>query len=120
MGALALVIGGIGTTNILLANVAERTAEIGLRRAVGATSHDIARQFGFEAVALSAVGGVAGLVIGVVTALAIGWIAGWTMAWSVWTVAVPFAAALAVGALAGVWPARRAADLAPMAAIRGQ
>jgi putative ABC transport system permease protein len=118
VGALALAIGGIGTTNILLAHVSERTAEIGVRRALGATRADVVRQIGLESVLLCSVGAVAGLTVGVASAAVVARVAGWDVLVTPAAVAIALASAFGVGIAAGVLPAHRAGALQPAAALR--
>jgi putative ABC transport system permease protein len=118
IATVSLVVGGIGIMNIMLVSVTERTREIGLRLAVGARRRDVLGQFLIEAVTLSAVGGAAGVLLGLLAARAITALAGWP------TVVAPEAVALAVGVSAlvgivfGFYPARRAAHLDPIEALR--
>jgi putative ABC transport system permease protein len=118
LGAVALLVGGIGIANVLVISVLERRTEIGIRRALGATRRHIRLQFLVEAVLLAAVGGVGGVLLG--SAVTAGYASSRD-----WSVAVPLPAlaggilvALAVGALAGLYPAGRAARLAPADAVR--
>ncbi|NNC79277.1 MAG: ABC transporter permease [Acidimicrobiales bacterium] len=118
LGAVALLVGGIGIANVMVIAVIERRNEIGLRRALGATRAHIRRQFLLEALLLSALGGIAGVMLG----------AGVTALWADrqgWRIVVPpeaivggILAAIAIGALAGLYPAVRAARLAPTEALR--
>jgi putative ABC transport system permease protein len=118
IATVSLLVGGIGIMNIMLVSVTERTREIGLRLAVGARRRDILMQFLIEAATLSALGGVAGAALGVAAARALTRIAGWP------TLVSPEAILLAVGVSAGVgivfgyYPARRAAALDPIEALR--
>jgi putative ABC transport system permease protein len=118
IATVSLLVGGIGIMNIMLVSVTERTREIGLRLAVGARRRDILMQFLIEAATLSALGGIAGAALGFVAARALTRIAGWP------TLVSPEAILLAVGVSAGVgivfgyYPARRAAALDPIAALR--
>jgi putative ABC transport system permease protein len=121
MGAIAgisLLVGGIGIMNILLAGVLERTREIGLRRAVGARRNDILRQFVLEAFALSAIGGLLGVLMGVLIAQLIAASAGWPTLIKPWAPLLATGVALGVGLLSGIYPARRAAALDPIEALR--
>ena len=118
LGAVALLVGGIGIANVLVISVLERRTEIGIRRALGATRRHIRLQFLVEAVLLAAAGGVSGVVLGA------GVTAGYASMRN-WSIAVPFTAlaggiavALGVGAVAGLYPAARAARLAPADAVR--
>jgi putative ABC transport system permease protein len=101
----------------MLVSVRERTREIGIRKAVGARSRDILLQFLIEALTLSLIGGCIGIVVGLATTAVIGAIAGWGFIFSPLTIVVAVAFSLAVGVLFGVWPARQAARLDPIAAL---
>ena len=118
IASISLIVGGIGIMNIMLASVLERTREIGIRRAVGAREIDIARQFLAEAVALSLFGGVIGVGLGLGLALGISAYAGWETAVSVWAVIIAVGVAVGVGVAFGWLPARRAAKLDPIVALR--
>jgi putative ABC transport system permease protein len=116
--AISLVVGGIGIMNIMLVSVTERTREIGLRMAIGARGSDILGQFLTEAVLLCMVGGMIGLVLGLGVAWIIAALLGWPMHISPWVVLVAIFASAAVGILFGFVPARRAAALNPIEALR--
>jgi putative ABC transport system permease protein len=118
IASIALVVGGIGIMNIMLVSVRERTREIGIRKALGARGRDILSQFLVEAVTLSLVGGLIGILAGLVVSAVIGRIAGWGFIFDPTTVAVATAFSLAVGVVFGVWPARQAARLDPVVALR--
>ena len=118
VGALALLISGIGIANIMLATVAERTNEIGVRRACGARRVDILAQFASEAALLAVSGGLVGLPAGALLACAIAAIAGWPVVVSIVSVVLALALAVIVGLLAGVYPARLAAAITPCEALR--
>jgi putative ABC transport system permease protein len=116
--AISLIVGGIGIMNIMLVSVTERTREIGLRMAVGARKKDILAQFLTEAIVLCLAGGIIGLVIGVGATYAIAGLAGWPVLVSSTIVAVGIGASAAVGVVFGYVPARQAARLNPIDALR--
>jgi putative ABC transport system permease protein len=118
IASIALVVGGIGIMNIMLVSVRERTREIGIRKALGARRRDILSQFLIEAVTLSLVGGAIGIAAGLVVSAVIGRLAGWGFIFDPTTLAVATAFSLAVGVVFGVWPARQAARLDPVVALR--
>jgi putative ABC transport system permease protein len=118
IASISLVVGGIGIMNIMLVSVRERTREIGIRKAVGARKRDILAQFLVEALTLSLLGGLIGIVVGLSVSALIGRIAGWGFAFSPSTIAAAVLFSLAVGVVFGVWPARQAARLDPISALR--
>ena len=118
IGAISLLVGGIGIMNIMLVSVTERTREIGLRKAVGARRSDILIQFLVEALAVSAIGGLLGIALGVATSTTMSKMAGWTVVVSPATVGVAFGFAALIGVLFGLWPARKASLLDPIRALR--
>jgi len=118
IASISLVVGGIGIMNIMLVSVRERTREIGIRKAVGARSRDILAQFLIEALTLSVLGGLIGIVVGLAVSALIGQFAGWGFVFSPLIVAVALVFSLAVGVVFGVWPARQAARLDPINALR--
>jgi putative ABC transport system permease protein len=118
VAAVSLLVGGIGIMNITLLSVTERTREIGLRLAVGARARDIMRQFLTEAVAISLAGGVVGVVCGVIASAVIASTLRWATVVSPAAVLVAFGVAAAVGVFFGWYPAKRAAALDPIAALR--
>ena len=118
IASISLVVGGIGIMNIMLVSVRERTREIGIRKAIGARGSDILLQFLVEALVLSLLGGLIGIAVGVAASALIGTIAGWGFQFSPLTVVVAVGFSLAVGVVFGVWPARQAARLDPITALR--
>jgi ABC-type antimicrobial peptide transport system permease subunit len=115
---VSLLVGGIGIMNITLLSVTERTKEIGLRRAVGARSRDVMRQFLLEAVTISLAGGAVGVIVGVVASVLIARTLQWATVVSPLSVVLAFGVAAAVGVFFGWYPARRAAQLDPIVALR--
>jgi len=118
IASISLIVGGIGIMNIMLVSVRERTREIGIRKAVGARSRDILAQFLIEALTLSLIGGLIGIVIGLAASAGIARLGGWTFVVSPAIVALAVLFSLAVGVIFGVWPARQAARLDPISALR--
>jgi putative ABC transport system permease protein len=118
IASVSLIVGGIGIMNIMLVSVAERTREIGIRKAIGAKPSDIQIQFLLEAVVLSLVGGGLGIFFGIAASYAIGKVAGWTVIVSPISVILAFGFAAAVGIFFGYYPARKAAKLEPVEALR--
>ncbi|MFN0152402.1 MAG: ABC transporter permease [bacterium] len=118
IATVSLIVGGIGIMNIMLVSVTERTREIGVRKALGATRHNILMQFLIEAVVLCLLGGAVGIALGAGTAVVMRESFGWNTAVGLDSVAISFCFAAAVGILFGVWPARRAASLDAIAALR--
>jgi putative ABC transport system permease protein len=118
VASVSLVVGGIGIMNIMLVSVTERTREIGLRMAVGARTRDILGQFLVEAVTLSLIGGLVGTLLGIAGAFAVGHIAGWRVLLSGEAVLLAVAFALLIGVFFGYYPARKAARLNPVEALR--
>jgi putative ABC transport system permease protein len=118
IAAVSLLVGGIGIMNIMLVSVTERTREIGVRKALGATRANIMLQFLVEALALCLVGGVLGILTGIGTAMALSRIMQWNTLISPMAVAVAFLFSALVGLFFGIWPARRAARLDPIVALR--
>jgi putative ABC transport system permease protein len=115
---VSLLVGGIGIMNIMLVSVTERTREIGLRMAVGARTRDILRQFLLEAVSLSALGGLAGTALGIGISRALATMMGWPTLITTSSIVLAFAFAAAVGVFFGFYPARKAANLDPIDALR--
>jgi putative ABC transport system permease protein len=118
IAGISLVVGGVGVMNIMLVSVSERTREIGLRKAVGARTRDVLRQFLLEAVALTVSGGIVGILLGIGGALLVGRFSPVPAAITGWSVALAFGVSVAVGVFFGVWPARKAARMQPIMALR--
>jgi putative ABC transport system permease protein len=118
VASVSLLVGGIGIMNIMLVSVTERTREIGIRMAVGARTRDILRQFLAEAVALSGVGGVAGIALGTAVSQAMTQTLGWPVLIGARAILVAFVFSAAVGVFFGWYPARKAANLDPIDALR--
>ena len=118
VAAVSLLVGGIGIMNITLLSVTERTREIGLRLACGARRRDVMRQFLFEAVVISAAGGLLGVIIGVIASFGIARSLQWATVVSPLSVLLAFGTAAAVGVFFGWYPAKRASELDPIVALR--
>jgi len=118
VAAVSLLVGGIGIMNITLLSVTERTKEIGLRMAVGARGKDVMRQFLFEAVVISALGGLLGIIVGVIASVGIARSLQWATVVSPGSVLLAFGVAAAVGVFFGWYPARKASRLDPIVALR--
>jgi putative ABC transport system permease protein len=118
IAAVSLLVGGIGIMNIMLVSVTERTREIGVRKALGATRGNIMLQFLVEALALCLVGGLLGVLAGIGTAVALSRIMQWNTLISPAAVTIAFGFSALVGLFFGIWPARRAAGLDPIDALR--
>jgi len=118
IASISLVVGGIGIMNIMLVSVRERTREIGIRKAIGARGRDILLQFLVEALTLSLLGGLIGIVVGLAASGVIAQLAGWAFAFNPGTIVAAVLFSLVVGVVFGVWPARQAARLDPITALR--
>jgi putative ABC transport system permease protein len=112
------LVGGIGIMNIMLVSVTERTREIGVRKALGATKVNILLQFLIEAVTLCLLGGAVGVALGAGGAMLMSKFLGWSTSVAPESVGLAFGFSAVVGVLFGVWPARRAAGLDPIVALR--
>ena len=118
IAAVSLLVGGIGIMNIMLVSVTERTREIGVRKALGATRTNIMLQFLIEALTLCLLGGLLGILLGVGTAVLLARVMQWNTLISPIAVGIAFLFSAAVGLFFGIWPARRAAKLDPITALR--
>jgi len=118
IAGISLLVGGIGIMNIMLATVTERTREIGIRRALGAKRRDITVQFLVETVLLSSIGGVLGIILGVAIPVAVSQFSEIETAISLWSILLAFGIAAATGIMFGIYPARRAALMDPIEALR--
>jgi putative ABC transport system permease protein len=120
IAAISLLVGGIVIMNIMLVSVTERTREIGVRKALGARRGDVLIQFLMESGILSLIGGAVGVVVGIVVAKGVAVIADFPASIALWSVFVGLVVALSVGVFFGVYPARKAADLDPIVALRSE
>ncbi len=118
IAAVSLLVGGIGIMNIMLVSVTERTREIGVRKALGATRGTIMRQFLIEALMLCMVGGIAGILVGTIGSVVLSRVNQWNTSISLFAIALAFLFSAVVGVFFGMWPARRAANLDPISALR--
>lgn len=118
IAAISLLVGGIGIMNIMLVSVTERTKEIGLRKAIGATRRDIMMQFLVESVLMAFIGGVTGIVLGIGAAVLITQFAGWSVKVSLSSIILATTFSFVVGLVFGLWPANQASRLNPIEALR--
>jgi len=118
IAAISLLVGGIGIMNIMLATVTERTREIGIRRALGARRRDITLQFLVETVVLSVGGGIIGVIVGIITPIVVSQLTDMITIVTLWSVLVAFGISAAVGIVFGLYPAKAAAQLDPIEALR--
>jgi putative ABC transport system permease protein len=117
IASISLLVGGIGIMNIMLASVMERTREIGVRRAIGATRRAIVRQFLVETTMITVTGGFIGTVVGIVLSQLVAYFAGWSTIVSLTSVAVACVVSVSIGIVFGLYPAMRAAELDPVKAL---
>jgi macrolide transport system ATP-binding/permease protein len=118
IAAISLLVGGIGIMNIMLVSVTERTREIGLRKAVGARRRDILSQFLIEAVVVSLAGGLVGILLGCLITFAMSSLAHWATSVSIDAILLSTLFSASIGVVFGIWPARKAAALSPITALR--
>ena len=118
VAAVSLIVGGIGIMNIMLVSVTERTKEIGLRLSVGARDVDVLLQFLVEAIVLSLTGGAVGILVGVAASFIVGRTMNWSTPVTSQAVLLSFGFAVSVGVFFGFYPARKAASLNPIEALR--
>ena len=118
IAAISLLVGGVGIMNTMLVSVTERTREIGIRMSVGARSRDILTQFLIEALVLSLLGGIAGILLGVGGSAAISTLAKWPTIVTIFSIILSFGFSIAIGIFFGFYPARKAALLNPIDALR--
>ncbi|MBT8443987.1 MAG: FtsX-like permease family protein, partial [Gammaproteobacteria bacterium] len=118
IASISLIVGGIGIMNIMLVTVTERTREIGIRKALGATRINILMQFLIEAMVLCMIGGTVGVLIGVGISVLMTEVIGWQMFVSPTAILIAFGFSAGIGLFFGIWPARKAARLDPIEALR--
>ncbi len=118
IAAISLVVGGIGIMNIMLVSVTERTREIGLRKSLGARKRDIMLQFLVESVSMTISGGIIGILIGIGMSLLLSYFAGWAVQTSIYSILLASVFSVVTGLFFGLWPARKAAELKPVEALR--
>ncbi|NTV98771.1 MAG: ATP-binding cassette domain-containing protein [Chlorobiaceae bacterium] len=118
IAAISLVVGGIGIMNIMLVSVTERTREIGLRKSIGARRSDIMLQFLVESVGMTVSGGIIGILIGIGTSFLLSIFAGWAVKTSIFSILLASVFSVMTGLFFGLWPARKAAELKPVEALR--
>ena len=118
IASISLLVGGIGIMNIMLASVLERIREIGIRRSMGATQHDVVLQFLIEAITISVTGGTVGVLLGVATSFVIEHTTGIVTIISIPAVLLAFVVSVSIGLIFGLWPAKRAAEHDPVVALR--
>jgi putative ABC transport system permease protein len=120
IGSISLLVGGIGIMNVLLVSVSERRKEIGIRRAIGAKQIDIQLQFLIESFILTTVGGILGIVVGIATSFAISKFSDWEFIFSYISIIAGITMSFLVGGFFGFYPARQAAKMDPINALRAE
>ena len=118
IAAISLLVGGIGIMNIMLVSVTERTREIGIRKALGATYNNILLQFLVESMVIGIIGGTLGVMLGIGASCIISSMAGWNTVISVWAIVIAVIFSVGIGLFFGIYPARKAALLDPIDALR--
>ena len=118
IAAISLLVGGIGIMNIMLVSVTERTREIGIRKALGATYNNILQQFLVESMVIGIIGGTLGVILGVSASVLISKFAGWNTVISIWAIIIAVVFSVGIGLFFGIYPARKAALLDPIDALR--
>jgi putative ABC transport system permease protein len=120
VSAVTLAVGGVGIMNIMLATVRARTREIGIRKALGATRREIKLQFLTEAILISLVGGIVGVIVGLAPPMAVRFFTDYTIPIRLWSVVIGLSAATLVGVVFGTMPATRAAQMDPVESLRDE
>ena len=118
VAGISLLVGGIGIMNIMLVSVTERTREIGLRMSIGARGRDIMTQFLIESIIISVAGGVIGVVLGAAASLSVQFLLNWPVTIQIYSVVLSFLVCTVTGVFFGWYPARKAANLDPIEALR--
>ncbi|MBN1276080.1 MAG: FtsX-like permease family protein, partial [Deltaproteobacteria bacterium] len=118
IAGISLLVGGIGIMNIMLANVSERTREIGIRRAIGANRRHIIVQFLGESILLTVIGGALGIIMGSLSALGVNIFIKWNTSISLWSIFLALLMSVGVGIVSGIYPAVKAAEMDPVEALR--